>query len=86
MLGNIPWRYRIPRSGPPGTDGKTSFLFLDGGLDVGVLNEMALALNNGCLGWVVIPVSAQAFRVIRKAAPLLMQIDLSSIGTWGIGL
>ena len=47
---------------------------------------MVAALNGGCLGWVVIPVTEQAFRAIRKAGPLLMHLDLSSIGMWGIGL
>ena len=86
MQGQLPWRYRIPRNAPPFKHETTSFLFLSGSFDSGVLSQMVAALNGGCLGWVVIPVTEQAFRAIRKAGPLLMHLDLSSIGMWGIGL
>ena len=86
MLGNIPWRYRIPRNAPPFEGESPSFLFLSGDFDAGVLNQMVSAISSGSIAWVVVPVSEHAFRMIRKAGPLLMQIDLTSIGSWGIGL
>ena len=86
MLGQLPTRYRFPRNAPPYEDAKTSFMFLSGSFDTGVLAQMAAAVNGGCLGWVVIPVTEHAFRAIRRAGPLLMHLDLSSIGMWGIGL
>ena len=84
MLGQLPSRYRFPRNAPPFEGKLTGFLFLEGDLDANVLAQMSTAMMSGSLGWVVIPVAEHAMRAIRKAAPLLMQVDFGSIGTWGL--
>ena len=84
MMGQLPWRYRIPKSGPPHVERDTGFLFLSGDFDSEVLAQMAMAVSSGSLSWVVIPVTEHAMRAIRRAAPLLMHIDFGSIGAWGV--